>query len=86
LYLAGRKADGLGSVLVSQARPLLKEQHEATTLNELNRNGTPPNGVACLLQEIVREGTTSGNWTWHSGFLSFAGLFWNSPPYSKGLS
>jgi hypothetical protein len=74
LYLARRKADGLSSVLVSQARLFLKEQHQATTLNDLHRDGTPSNGVACLLQEIVREGTTSGHWTWHSGFLSLLGF------------
>jgi hypothetical protein len=65
---------------------LLKEQHQATTLNDLYRNGTPSSGVACILQEIVREGTTSGHWTWHSGFLSSPGLFWNSPPYTETLS
>jgi hypothetical protein len=81
-----RKADGLSSVLVSQARLLLKEQHQATTLNDLYRNGAPSNGVACILQEIVREGTTSGHWTWHSGFLSLPGFFWDSPPDTKSLS
>jgi hypothetical protein len=86
LYLTRRKANGLSSVLVSQARLLLKEQHQATTLNNLDRNGTPSNGVACILQEIVREGTTSGHWTRHSGFLSLPGFFWDSPPYSKSLS
>jgi hypothetical protein len=64
----------------------VKEQHQATALNDLYRNGTPSNGVACILQEIAREGTTSGHWTWHSGFLSLPGFFWDSPPYTKGLS
>jgi hypothetical protein len=86
LYLARRKADDLSSVFVSQARLFLKEQHQATTLNNLYRNGTPSNGVERLLQEIVREGTTSRHWTWHSGFLSLPGLFWDSPPYTKSLS
>jgi hypothetical protein len=81
-----RKADGLSSVLVSQARLLLKEQHQATTLNDLYRNGAPSNDVACILQEIVRKGTTSGHWTWHSGFLSLPGFFWDSPPDTKSLS
>jgi hypothetical protein len=35
LHLARRKADGHGSLLVSQVRLLLKEQHQATTLNDL---------------------------------------------------
>jgi hypothetical protein len=55
----------------------MNEQYQATTLNDLHRNGTPSYGVACILQEIVREGTTSGHWTWHSGFLSlpaFSGI------------
>jgi hypothetical protein len=64
----------------------MNEQYQATTLNDLHRNGTPSHGVACLLQEIVREGTTSGHWTWHSGFLSVPGFFWDSPPYTKSLS
>jgi hypothetical protein len=86
LYLARRKADGLSSVLDSQARLLLKEQHQATTLNDLYRNSTPSNGVACILQEIVRKGTTSGHWTWHSGFLSLPGFLGDSPPHTKSLS
>jgi hypothetical protein len=86
LYLARRKADGRSNVLVSQPRLLLKEQHQATTLDDLNGNGTPSNGVECILQEIVREDTTSGHWTWHSGFLSLPGFFWDSPPYTKSLS
>ncbi|MGO9462740.1 MAG: hypothetical protein ACLQVF_01065, partial [Isosphaeraceae bacterium] len=53
----------------------MKEQHKAITLNDLYRNGTPSNGVECVLQEIVRESTTSGHRTWHSGFLSLPGFF-----------
>ena len=30
--------------------------------------------VECILQKLVREGTTSGHWTWHSGFLSLPGF------------
>jgi hypothetical protein len=86
LYLTRRKADRLSSVLVSQTGLFLKQQHQAITLKDLYRNGTPPNRVACILQEIIWKGTTSGHWTWHSGFLSLPGLFWDSPPYTKGLS
>jgi hypothetical protein len=86
LHLPKRKTDGLGSVLVSQPGLPLKEQHEAITLNDLDRSGTSSNSVARILQEIVGEGTTSGHWTWHSGFLSLPGFFWDSPPYTKSLS
>jgi hypothetical protein len=86
LYLARQKADGLGSILVGHAWLLVKEQHQATTLSDLNRNRPPSNAVTCTLQEIVRESTTSGQWTWHSGFLSVPGFFSDSPPYSKGLA
>ena len=75
LYLARRKADGPGSILVRHAWLFVKEQHEATTLGDLNRNRPPSNALACILQEIVREITKSGQWTWHSGFLSSPGLF-----------
>jgi hypothetical protein len=86
LYLARRKADGLGRILVGHAWLLVKEQHEAITLNDLNRNRPPSNAVACILQETIREVTRSGQWTWHSGFLSVPGFFSNSPPYTEGLS
>ena len=86
LHLPQRKADRLGGVLVSHAGLLVKEQHEAITLNDLNRSGTPSNRAERILQEFVGEGTTSGNWTWHSGFLSVPGFFGDSPPYTKGLS
>jgi hypothetical protein len=75
LYLALRQPDHFRSVLVSQARLLVKEQHQPTTLRDLNRNGAPANGVECILHEIVRESTTNGHWTWHSGFLSLPGFF-----------
>jgi hypothetical protein len=52
----------------------MKEQHQAVTLNDLNRSGTSPNRVERILHETVREGTTSGHWTWHSGFLSLPGF------------
>ena len=64
----------------------MKEQHEAITLHDLHRSGTSSNRVECVLHEIVREGTTSGNWAWHSGFLSVPGFFGDSPPYTKSLS
>jgi hypothetical protein len=86
LYLARRKADGLGSILVRHVWLLVKEQHQAKTLSDLNRNRPPSHAVACILQEIVREVTTRGQWTWHSGFLSVPGFFSDSPPYTEGLS
>jgi hypothetical protein len=54
----------------------MKEQHEAITLNGLNRNGTPTNRIERILQETVGKSTTNGSWTWHSGFLSLPGVFW----------
>jgi hypothetical protein len=62
----------------------MKEQREAKTLNDLNRSSSSPNGVECLLHEIVGEVTTSGLRTWHSGFLSLPG-FSGAPPYTKDL-
>jgi hypothetical protein len=64
----------------------MQEQREAKALNDLNRHGSPPNGLECLLHEIIREVTTSGLRTWHRGFLSLPGFFGDSPPYTKGLN
>jgi hypothetical protein len=74
LHLPKRKSHRLGSVFVPQAGLLMKEQHEAKALNDLNRSGSPTNGFECLLHEIVGEVTTSGLRTWHSGFLSLPGF------------
>jgi hypothetical protein len=52
----------------------MKEQHQLKTLNGLNRSGTSSNRLERLLHETKREGTTSGHWTWHSGFLSVPGF------------
>jgi hypothetical protein len=52
----------------------MEQQHEAITLHDLDRSGTSPNHVASILQEIVREATTDGHWTWHRGFLSLPGF------------
>jgi hypothetical protein len=86
LHLPKGQAHRLGSVLVPQAGPLMKEQREAKSLHGLNRGGSSTNGVECILHEIVGEVTTSGNGTWHSGFLSWPGFFGDSPPYTKGLN
>jgi hypothetical protein len=59
---------------MSQIRPLMKQQHEVIALNHLHCGGTSSNRVEGILQEFIREGTTSGHWTWHSGFLSLPGL------------
>ena len=40
-----------------------------------NRSGTSPHRIERVLQKIVGNGTTSGHWTWHSGFLSVPGFF-----------
>ena len=53
----------------------MKEQREAITLNDLNRRGSPTNGIERVLHEIIGKVTTSGNWTWHSGFLTLPGFF-----------
>ena len=74
LHLPKRKADHLRGVLVAQAGSFMKEQHEAITLNDLNRSGTSSNRSERILQEIAGEDTTSGHWTWHSGFLSLPGF------------
>ena len=76
LHLPKGKAHRIGSVLVPQAGLFMKEQREAIALNDLNRRGSSTNGVECVLHEIVGEVTTSGKWTWHSGFLSLPGFFW----------
>jgi hypothetical protein len=86
LHLPKRKSHRLGSVFVPQARLLMQEQREAEALNDLNGGGSSANGVECVLHEIVREVTTSGQWTWHSGFLSLPGFSGASPPYTKGLN
>jgi hypothetical protein len=86
LHLSQRKADRLSGVLVSQAGSLMQEQHEAITLNDLNRGRSSPNRFESILHEIVGEGTRSRQWTWHSGFLSLPGFFGGSPPYTKGLN
>jgi hypothetical protein len=51
----------------------MHKQCEAKALNDLNRSGSSPNGVECLLHEITGKVTTSGLRTWHSGFLSLPG-------------
>ena len=53
----------------------MKEQHQAITLNDLHRSGASSHRVECILHEIVGKGTTSGDSTWHSGFLSLPGFF-----------
>jgi hypothetical protein len=86
LHLPKRKSHRLGSVFIPYRSLLMKEQSEAKALNDLNCNGSATNGVECLLHEIVREVTTSGLRTWHSGFLSLPGFSRGSPPYTKGLN
>ena len=63
----------------------MKEQHEEITLNDLHRSGTSSNRVQCILHEIVGEGTTSGHWTWHSGFLSLPGFLGFTSLYQKSI-
>ena len=75
LHLPKGKAHRIGSVFVPHARLLMKEEREPKPLNDLNRRGSTTNGVECVLHEIVGEVTTSGNWAWHSGFLSLPGFF-----------
>jgi hypothetical protein len=86
LHLAKRESHRLGSVFVPQAGYLMHEQREAKALNDLNRSGSSPNGVECLLHEIIGKVTTSGLRTWHSGFLSLPGFSGGSPPYTKSLN
>jgi hypothetical protein len=54
----------------------MKEEREPKALNDLDRRSSSPNGVECVLHEIVGEVTTSRKWTWHSGFLSCRVFFW----------
>ena len=86
LHLPERKADRLRGVLVAQAGSLMKEQHEAITLNDLNRGRSSPHRFESILHEIDGKGTRSRQWTWHSGFLSLPGFSGASPPYTKGLN
>jgi hypothetical protein len=74
LYLPKRQSYRIGSVFVPHAGLLMKEQREAIALYDLNRSGSPTNGVECLLHEIAGKVTTSGLRTWHSGFLSLPGF------------
>ena len=73
LHLPKRKTYRLGGIFVPNVRLLMQKQREAEALHDLNRSGSSPNGVECLLHEIVGEVTTSGLRTWHSGFLSLPG-------------
>jgi hypothetical protein len=63
----------------------MKEQHEAKALHNLNRHRSAVDRVDSLLQEIVREGTTSWDRSWHSGFHSLPGFFGESPPFTTSL-
>jgi hypothetical protein len=85
LHLAKGKTHRHGSVLVPQAGLFMKEQRKTKALHYLNRRSSPTNSGECLLHEIVGEVTTSGTWTWHSGFLSLPGFFRDLPPYTKSL-
>jgi len=86
LHLPKGKAHRIGSVLVPQAGLFMNEQRQAKTLHDLYCRGSPPNRIERVLHEIVGKVTTSGNWTWHSGFLTLPGFSGDSPPYTKSLN
>ncbi len=64
----------------------MKEQHEPIPLNDLNRGRSSSNGFESILHEIIGEGTTSRQWTWHSGFLSLPGFSGGYLLYTKDLN
>src|SRR5437899_10071336 len=74
LHLPNGKAHRIGRVFVPHARLLMKQEREPKALNDLDRRSSSTNGVECVLHEIVGEVTTSGLWTWHSGFHSLPGF------------
>ena len=61
MHLPKRKADRLGSVLVSQAGVLMKEQHQAITLNDRNHRGSSSNRGGASCAKIVRKGATGSD-------------------------
>ena len=81
LYLPSGQTDRLGRLVVSQGGLLMKQQHQPKALDDLDRHGSAGHGVEGLLHEIVREGTKSGPWSWHSGILSLPGFFGESTSF-----
>jgi len=75
LDLSRRQANGFGSHLVCQTRPLVEKENEPKTSHDLNGYGSSANRIESLLHEICRKDTTCGTWSWHCGFLYLAGIF-----------
>jgi len=85
-HLSWRQANSSGSFLGFAGWLLMKKQYQTITLNDLHRSSASPRRVACILHEIVGEGTTSGQRTWHSGFPSLPGVFWGfTSCYQKSI-
>jgi hypothetical protein len=74
LDLSSGQADHLGRLVGSQGGLLMKEQHKPKALDGLDSDRSASGGVAGHLQEIVRKGTESGPWSWHSGIRSLPGI------------
>jgi hypothetical protein len=83
LDLPKRQSHRISSVFVPYTGLLMKEQRQAKALHDLNRSGSPTNGVECLLHEIAWKVTTRGLRTWHSGFLSLPGFSGFTSLYQK---
>ena len=74
LDLSSGQADHFGRLVGSQGGLLMKEQHKSKALDGLDSDSSAGDGVAGHLQEIVRKGTESGPWSWHSGIPSLPGF------------
>ena len=83
LDLSSGQADHFGRLVGSQGRLLMKEQHKPKALDGLDSDSSASHGVAGHLQEIVRKGTESGPWSWHSGIRSLPGIRGGPPPSKK---
>ena len=53
---------------------LVKQQDKPKALDGLDSHGSAADGAESLLQELLGKSTKSGNWSWHSGFLSLLGF------------
>jgi hypothetical protein len=74
LHLPSGQTDRLGRLVVSQGGLFMKQQHKPRALDGLDGDCSTRHGVQGLLHEISREGTESGNRSWHGGILSLPGF------------
>src|SRR5260370_28715431 len=53
LHLPGGQVNDFGGVVMADARPFVKQQHQAEPLHILNRRGTPTNRIHRVLQKTL---------------------------------